>query len=329
MEKARNKIFLIMGIAFIIGLVGGYLVFGSGNKNREAKHDIIVEEKEQSGIDDLNDIYKWVIDANYATLDLLELNEKFNEEVPEETLAKLADFLDVEDYSLIKQQKKAINYIKLPYFNIDSEDGSLANKEINELFERFVNRQVPSWFPDNETYTFDYYDKFFTPWGYYKSDYRINRYKNVLSVVVDYTVAHKHDNSYNYFDGTSRAYNFDLNTGKLLTYEEVYQLLGFSSNDIDEKIKSAIESIYTDDEATLRLVVDHEYYRSLKKMLIHDVRKGVDYSYYMIESKRINISHNREDKSSFFIDENNKLNVVLNLMFPVQDKYYDLIILIE
>jgi len=314
-EKTNeSKIILIMGLMLVLGFVGGYLFFGCDSKKELDENKTEKKDIEQS---DINDIKKWVVDANYVTTDLLKLyqtaNESINDEILEELNSEgLKEIRDGEEYNLFEDIKKIVSRLELPYFNIDSEAANLANEEIQKQFDNRINAQFPKWYDDNSI------DRHAALEASY-SEYRSHVYENVLSVVVNFRLHGMYDCFF-----FSLTYNFDLNTGELLTYEEVYELLGFSSDNIDEKVRKAIESIYTDEEAVLRLVDDH-IYRHLNEFLFYRIKEGTDFS-QEIDNTYQSYLHNL---SGYFIDENNNLNIVVEAWFPVQDKVYEAIILIE
>ncbi len=304
--KCNRKI-LIVFVIFILIIIGLFVFYE--NKNND-ENKIIENEKRETEQPATNDLYKWVVDANYVTVDLLKLYRTFNEEVNEKVLDGLKYHVDEEKYDFIEQAEKALENIRLPYFNIDSEDAVLVNQEIKKEFNKNMAYLLPFWDDNNTVF----------PMVDFSSDYRSVIHENVLSVVVTCDSWHYDHHAF------SMTYNFDLNSGKLLSYQDVYELLGFFPSNIDEKIKRTIESIFTNKEAALRLVDDHIYHR-LKDFIVDEIQDGANFKKEIDESYRNYLDS--KNTMQYFIDENNQLNIVVRLSVPVQQGFYDAIIIIE
>lgn len=116
--------------------------------------------------------------------------------------------------------------LSCPHINIDSEDARNVNLELVKKFEEAKNSLT---YDDKETRTFHYRTM--------KYDYYITE-NNILSLVVyNYLVYVPGGAGYDKY-----TYNFDINTGKLLSTKEVLEKLGV--NDINKTMEEYYINLY-------------------------------------------------------------------------------------
>ena len=187
------------------------------------------------------------------------------------------NFTDESYYSTNVDKSFSLKDIKLPYININSEDAMYANKEIKELFEEFAKR-----FEEEYTDT--------------KTWYSISSYKsyikdNLLSIIITTESGGTDVELYNHY-----TYNFNLTTLREYRYEEMYEMAGFNSSNINDKVEEAIKKC----DALSRLATQFPDEADL-------------YIYRSIN----NYTNSVKDKTiKCFIDDNNEFNVVVNIEIP-------------
>lgn len=158
----------------------------------------------------------------------------------------------------------------MPYINIDSEDAKKVNQEIYKIYEdliEFYNLQVKNQHLVEISVS-------------YKSF--INN--NILSVIITTTKGVPFPMKEFY------TYNFDLENGNLLSYEDIYKSLGYTKENIDNNVAESISDIIV------------QYYNS-----IDECKFEINHS---MDIYKKNISNNN---IGYFIDDNKKLNIISNL----------------
>lgn len=177
----------------------------------------------------------------------------------------------------------SVEDIKLPYINLDSEDAKKANKEIEELHKNLIKE-----FKENIGYA---QQKMMT--NDFVTSYNTYINGDILSILIEEDRGYdgKLHNSY-------YTYNFDVKTGKMLSYEEVYKKAGFTEENISEKVENAIKTldVYNETEQSeadkcIQKTIKAYNDRSLKNIGFD----GIDAEYYL----------------GYFLNEGGKLNIVI------------------
>lgn len=127
-------------------------------------------------------------------------------------------------------------------------------------------------------------------------EYKTYLNSNILSVVITTELAGTSVPVYEYY-----TYNFNLNNGKLLSYKELYKNLGYNDEDIENKVKQSIIKI-------------------LKEKSFED------------ENSKNNSINNYKDSLKdnsirYFLNEDKKINITVNLSIPVQSSGSEIIVL--
>ena len=223
------------------------------------------------GLAKINEDNEWIYDAEYTKKDLE--GKSYKSSVTTET------------YSL--------EDIKVPFINIDSEDANEANEELKKLFDQAVKLFEEELDGDQASYVLVSYEKVVND--------------EYLSVLVKTEVGGEEEipNSVYY------TYNFDMNTGNKLTYDEVYDIVGISEDEIEEKAEEAIT-----EEFKYRFKGLAEGYES-------DLE---EYSEKTVEDYKETVS---DETIKYFIDEYEKLNIISNFKIPTGRENYEIIVTIE
>ena len=206
----------------------------------------------------------------------------------EETSIKLDDNKDYvydADYTNLYDNKyteytgygenEKISNIKIPYINISSYDAGVANGELQSLYvERAKN------FDQCAIESHD---------CSYSTSYTTYKYNDILSVVVEY----RDPKIYEF-----KTYNFDIKTGKKITYDEMISRLGYNENTILAEEKKAIK-IYMDSVGSkfnVDLTTNCYYTDNLKNC-------------YDIAYKILN-DYIANETISYFVDKDGNLNII-------------------
>lgn len=170
----------------------------------------------------------------------------------------------------------------VPYINIDSEDAKKTNNEIYKLYEDLIN-EFNSNLKDKIAYKIVTYKTYLN--------------SNILSIVITTERAGTSIPVYDYY-----TYNFNLNNGKLLSYEELYKNLGYTDDFIENKISQSIDK-------TLKEEYSFE----------EEIHKNNTINKYKESFKNNTIN--------FYINDDKKLNIIVELDIPVQGPNYKTITL--
>lgn len=186
---------------------------------------------------------------------------------------------------------------KFPHVNIDSDYARKINTEVETLFDEYFEDFKTEIKLIRDTEVIE--DKLERAGARYRGDStRIENnivtyyaYKNndILSVVI---VEGPFNNAGKFYT----TYNIDLNTGKEISFLEICDTLKFDSAELDELYNNACEQM----EKVLKEEFSNQYNST------------------NVEENKQQISQNLfSDSTKFFIDNNNKLNVVCTILVDV------------
>lgn len=302
MEK-KNSIILILVI--IILILSSTLIYFYINKEKQK----ICGNNEQINVKQKVDENKELVyDANYSYFKPYnphEPNFSYND--------KSYPVYYKSDYNHKPNHNYSFKDINVPYININSNDANKANMKILQLFDYYAERFI------NE------YEKFHSGNSIisYVIDYTLVSYKssninNNLSVLIT-SEAHGTDLPvYNYY-----SYNFDLNTLKLLSYEEVYKKLGFTDNNINDKVKEAIRNHESFKEYS-------DNYTGWNRCGFLGIKRENCSKEDWINKSIDNYTKSVKDKTiTYYIDNNNDLNIIVYTYIPAGRVIYPRLIKIN
>ncbi len=229
MEKKKNNFILIL-ILIIIAIIVSLIFVVMNNKNKE-EESINLSNNETLKVDTSK---AYVYDATYS------YDNKYTEY--ERTISSgengIINYygLDIE----YTNGKQSIANLKVPYFNIKSDDATKANNELSSLYNDYA-KQFDTCAEESKD------DKL--PGCTLLLAYKSYQYDNIASVVVIDSSQATSTWILNY-----HVYNFDLITGKNLSYDEVLNKIGYSkdsiSTNLSSLIKDKMDSIMKDTDLT-------------------------------------------------------------------------------
>ena len=249
-------------VLLVVCLISVLLLAGC-NKNEEANNnvnnnvpEVVVDNQEQQEIieNDNNLIESSVFVSKIENKRDWVYDADYKKDITEES------------YSTEFNETYFAKDIVVPYINIDSSDAIKANDEIKSIFDSAIKT-----FNDGIKDKLSYVDE---------CNYRSYINGDVLSIIVTFGEGATDVVRPNYY-----AYNFDLKTGKKLSFEEVYTLAGFSSNDIDSKVENAI-SLALQSES---LPPQFEQYQSDSISNYKDSLKDNTIQYYLSDNSELNV----------------------------------------
>ncbi|MEG2348758.1 MAG: hypothetical protein RSB67_03830 [Clostridia bacterium] len=190
----------------------------------------------------------------------------------------------MEDGSII-----SIDNIVLPYININSDDAIKANKEIKNIYDEHV-LLYKQLLGDKEN---SYLPIICTSYITFEKD-------NLISIVIE-----KPTNYYAY------TYTFNLETLKQCTYQDVYKKLGFTDNNINQKVIFCI---------TKRMEEEMQYM---------DGSQGDSFNKYLNETLENYNNSVKNNTIKYFIDDKNKLNIEVQFSIPAGVGIFNRILIVE
>lgn len=285
-KKNTGIIILIVVLSLLVVGLGGYLIYDkfiTKDSNIEEKDN--TKKKDNSNIENNNFISK----IDEAKDWIHDADYDYN--------------VSANSYSIDFDITYYVKDIIAPYINIKSADADKANAEIKEVFDEAIkayNNGVNNklTYVDECKYT-SYVDE---------NKLSVNFWLGIGATDV------VHPEYY--------TYNFDLKTGKLLSYEEVYNSVGFNSNNITEKLEKAITDVMKERLKELKDLntdnSDGAYYP-----------EGTNFNTYNNES----ISNYKKEvfnnSIKYFLDTKKKLNVIVTLSIPIGTDEFDTIIIVD
>lgn len=185
--------------------------------------------------------------------------------------------------------------IVVPYININSTYANKVNTEIKNIFDKVID---------------NYNEGVETERTYVKEcDYKKYINNDNLSVILTYGIG-----ATSVVHPVSYTYNINLKTGKKLSYQEIYSMAGFTATNIDSRVKEAITKVMTDEMSvfTPDNYPDGTTFDTYNNKSISNYKKSV-----------------KNNTISYFLSENNKLNIIVTLNMPVDTEEFDTIISID
>ncbi len=202
------------------------------------------------------------------------------------------------EYEASDGNSYSISDIRVPFINMNSEDAETYNSKIEELYQGFVNEfKVCS---ENKN-------------SFIKVAYETYTTSNIISIFMVAQRGKEGKITEEYF-----SYNFDALSGEIIDYEQACRIAGIQN--IDESVSKAISSLEDFDE----YILDD---KRIDKELI-DARNGeIDYCKSLIYAYyQDDLSNNR---LVYFLDNNLKLNIVINVVLPAEGGNYDKPVVID
>lgn len=179
--------------------------------------------------------------------------------------------------------------IIVPFINIDSNDASKANDEIKEVFDEAINFYNEGVENKINFVSIDY-EKFID--------------NNIASVNLWYGKGGTDVIRPDYY-----TYTFDLTTGKMMSFEELYQKFDLNKNQVDMKIKEEITDEVND--------------------IFEDSFRDKNSTTYINESID-NYEKNLEDNTlKYFVNDDGELCIIARLSIPAGAGYQDTIFEID
>ena len=176
-----------------------------------------------------------------------------------------------------------------PFININSNDATMVNEEIKGVFDEAINRYNEG--VENKTsFVTINYEKFID--------------NNIASVNFWYGKGGTDVIRPDYY-----TYTFDLTTGKIMSFEELYQKFNFNRNQVDMKIKEEITDEVND--------------------IFEDSFRNENSTNYINESIN-NYEKNLEDNTlKYFVNNDGELCIIARLSIPAGTGYQDTILEID
>ena len=179
--------------------------------------------------------------------------------------------------------------IIVPFININSNDALKANEEIKGVFDEAISRYNEG--VENKT-------------SFVSIDYEKFIDNNIASVNLWYGRGGTDVIRPDYY-----TYTFDLTTGKIMSFEELYQKFGLNKNQVDMKIKEEITDEVND--------------------IFEDSFRDKNSTTYINESID-NYEKNLEDNTlKYFVNDDGELCIIARLSIPVGAGYQDTILEID
>jgi len=184
----------------------------------------------------------------------------------------------------------SVEEIVVPFINIKSENATIANNEIKQVFNSAIDT-FNKGIRDKLTYVD-------------QCNYKACINEDKLSVVLVYGVGATDIVYPEYY-----VYNFDLRSGNVFSYEDAYTYTSFNSTNINENVMMAIKNKLLE-----------MYGEALTEGEVED---------YANSSMENYINSLKDNTIRYFIDEKGSLNVIVTLKIPAGRGEKDTIITVD
>lgn len=260
-------------------------------------------KNEVNTLDNINENKEVVEDVNQH----IEVASKIDSNKDWVYAAEYEKNIEAESYTTEFEETYYASDIVVPYININSDDAKSANEEIKMVFDDAIKI-----FNEGTNDGLSYVDE---------CNYESYVDDNILSVLITYGTGATSVVHPSYY-----AYNFDLKTGNKLTYEDVYQIAGFSTAEIESKVEEAIinkmkEMLADFSEDALNDVIS-----------FYEPENTSDISgFEFLKNRGVNEYKNSVNTNSlrYFLSTDGKLNIIVTLSIPADTGEFDTIITIE
>ncbi len=300
-NKKSNAFVIIILILIILGAIAlvCYLFLSKNKLENNNQSDISVE-KNSIKLDNTKD---YVYDAEYKYNSKYYRYARVSKDastdkklVTNENVTLKDEYLKVNEDDIPFQVNNNVQYLKdlkVPYININSDDAKKVNQELENLYMEYAEEFDESATPDIGIMT------------HLLLNYKKYTNGNVISIVV---VDGAQATAPWYFQ--YHTYNFDITTGKLLSYKDVYTKAGIKESDIDKKTETAI---------TNKL---KEKYNLYKLDEVKDIKEA-KFDYLLKESLANYKKELQNNTFKYYLGENGKLFVLPLYDLPIENQYYN------
>ena len=204
-----------------------------------------------------------------------------NKEIKSTAESQIADFDVYENVQYLKD-------LKVPFININSDDAKKVNKSLEKLYITTAKS-----FDLNATYDEN------GPLSRFVLNYKFYINNDILSVAIVDGGQATYIWLFNYY-----TYNFDLKTGKLLTYKDIYTKVGIKENEIENKVEQVIINKQKE------IMKDDDYFETNFETFKNESITNYKNSIY-------------NNTLQYYLDENNKLSIITTFSVPAGSGEYD------
>ena len=211
----------------------------------------------------------------------------------------LPNGLKVTNYSTNDGSSYSTSDIVVPYVNMVSNDASQMNTEIENLYNDYIEEfRICSQNLNS----------------YIKVNYNSYITSNIYSIVITIYRGQEEKETVEYI-----AYNFDIMSGTKLDYNQVCYIAGI--NNASESIQKTLNNL--EDYNKYKLTVN----RDVTQSMVDDRNAQIDSCqtqvYTLYQENLLN------NKLTYYLDNNLKLNVVLKIILPEENTTYEKIVIVE
>ena len=223
MDKQKNnfgKLIIIIVVVFILAIIcilftTGIIKFGHNSDNNAP---ILSSDNTIK----LNSSKEYVYDADYK------YDNKYKEFSRGDYAVEKDRTIDQFGVSIKLSNKELLKNLKVPYININSNDATKVNIELEKLYKDYA-KEFDTCALDMQKGGNQIGCSLILTYGVFTNN-------DILSILVIDSAQATSAFVYNY-----HTYNFDLNNGNLLTYDEMASKLGYNKDTLLNTIKDQIK----------------------------------------------------------------------------------------
>ncbi len=276
--KDTKKIgtFIVAGIILVGVIIVGFMITNKNSSKSTAKNK--TNSKTANTSIKINSKKDYVYDADYKseTKHSKYAYDKKQDKILTDDKVNIEDKITTVNDGIVNYKyNENVSYVKdlkVPYININSDAALSVNTTLEKMYTHAYKK-------------FDNFAETKEPFCSQVLDYKAITNKDILSVIVVEIVNCSSQPITNY-----HTYNFDLKTGNLLTYQDIYSGLNISESDLKTKVEEAITKKQKE-----KMANDEEYesdFDTFKEESIKNYEEAVsngEVKYYLSEQGKLNI----------------------------------------
>ena len=292
MEKKNNSgmlVGILIGLVIALLVVGGLFATGTISFKQTTTTDNGQSSNSNKKSIKVYDSKDFVYDAEYKYDNkYTKYDDSYNEP---------GDTIDGFGIS-IPRGKNDISTLKVPYINVNSTEATTANNKLKEIYLKYA-MEFDKYAEESEKNDNG-------PICHQILNYKKYQYNDIVSVLVFYDTQCTSPFVFNYL-----VYNFDLKTGKLLSYDDILSKLSLDKNtvlnNLKNNAKAKMDSAYNSWGEKKDLTTECHYNKDENGNLLYGTSNCYDITYTLLQ-KSID-----SNSLLYFVDNDGDLNVMMIL----------------
>lgn len=222
-----------------------------------------------------------------------EVNQKIDETKPSSKEKVVLDSMKIDKTKAFVYTAKYLDKstkIELPMINLNSQEAKVVNDQIKVIYDQLLQQ--------NAVFELNH-------GGIVSSDYHYTVNGSILSVLIHTFVQGTDTPVENYY-----AYNFNLTTGHMYSYQDIYQVAGATSTNIHSKVETAIRE-YIENQ--------NEKLWESEEQKQEFIKNSIQKYYELVNANQI----------TSYLDKNKTLKVITTILLPAGQETFQRVLAVN